>query len=138
MQDRKTLGEYGKTIGFNLGQTEKDYLQHIILQAISENTGNQMVFKGGTSLQKTIKMPRYSEDLDFTVKKIETHKLCSKITERINYYGYENQFKKTKPVTGETIKFRVKGPIYDGNPLSEATIRLDLSQRENVILETKT
>lgn len=138
MQDRKTLGEYAKTVGFNLGQTERDYLQHIILLAVSENTGDQMVFKGGTSLQKTINMPRYSEDLDFTARKINANNLCERIREKIRYYGYENQYKKIKPITGETIKFRIRGPLYNGEAVSEATVRLDISEREDVILSPKT
>lgn len=138
MQDRKTLGEYARTLGFNLGQTEKDYLQHIILQAISENTGNQMVFKGGTSLQKTLNMPRYSEDLDFTTEGIKTEELCERIVEKLRYYGYESRYKKNRPITGETIKFSIRGPLYNGEPMTEATVRLDISSREKMMLKTKT
>lgn len=137
MQDRKTLGEYARIVGFNLGQTEKDYLQQVILQAIFGNTGNQMVFRGGTCVQKTINMPRFSEDLDFTAKEVNTEELCARIGKRIKYYGYENQYKKIKPITGETIKFIIKGPLYDGRPVTEAMVRLDVSRRENVVLETK-
>jgi predicted nucleotidyltransferase component of viral defense system len=139
MQDRKSLEGYARIIGFNLGQAERDYLQHIILQAVSENTGKELVFKGGTSLQKTINMPRYSEDLDFTAIKINTDELCTRmctrITEKIRYYGYESQYKRIVPAIGETIRFRIHGPLYTGNPLTEASIRLDLSMREKVVLE---
>jgi len=138
MQNRETLEEYARTLAFNLGQTERDYLQHIILQTVSENAGNQMVFKGGTSLQKTMNMPRYSEDLDFTVKIIDTKELCERITEKLKYYGYESNPRKTIQDTGETIVFKIHGPLYNGESITEASVRLDLSSRETVILKAKT
>ena len=33
---------------FNLGNTEKDYIQDIVLLSISRNTKDEMIFKGGT------------------------------------------------------------------------------------------
>ena len=56
-------------IEFNLYQKEKDYLQHIILSRIYSRINSQLVFKGGTSLQKCMGLNRFSEDLDFTASK---------------------------------------------------------------------
>ena len=56
-------------IDFNLYQKEKDYLQHIILARIYSRINSQLVFKGGTSLQKCMGLNRFSEDLDFITSK---------------------------------------------------------------------
>ena len=53
-------------IDFNLYQKEKDYLQHIVLSRIFSRIGSEIIFKGGTSLQKCFGLDRFSEDLDFT------------------------------------------------------------------------
>ena len=64
-----------QTIAGRLGlrdtQIEKDYIIGWILRGISQNQMllNNLAFKGGTALQKTIlDHSRISEDIDFTVK----------------------------------------------------------------------
>ena len=48
-------------------QIEKDYLQHLILMGMYERVSNNVVFKGGTALQKVYGVERFSEDLDFAM-----------------------------------------------------------------------
>jgi predicted nucleotidyltransferase component of viral defense system len=51
---------------------EKDYWLCLVLKAIySEDIGNQVVFKGGTSLSKCFGIiERFSEDIDLSLLKI--------------------------------------------------------------------
>ena len=66
MMSISELDEYSKGLGFTRGQAEKDYMQYHALLFIGRNTGNELVFKGGTCLQKVFSLDRFSEDLDFT------------------------------------------------------------------------
>ena len=54
----------------NIWQVERDYMQHVILSAIYSSKeaviGANLVFKGGTDLQKQNIIDRFSIDLDFT------------------------------------------------------------------------
>lgn len=50
----------------NREHIEKDYLQDVLLYNIYRKT-NQLVFKGGTALYKLYSLPRFSEDLDFSM-----------------------------------------------------------------------
>lgn len=62
--DKKSIQSYGKTLGFNGWQAEKDYLQHLVLRKIY-SVPLPLAFKGGTCLQKVYGLPRFSRDLDF-------------------------------------------------------------------------
>lgn len=50
----------------NKEHIEKDYFQDLVLYHICKKT-NQLVFKGGTCLYKLYGLPRFSEDLDFSI-----------------------------------------------------------------------
>ncbi len=119
-------------LSFNAYQKEKDYLQHIILSRIYANTGNQLIFKGGTSLQKCCSLNRFSEDLDFTVKdKLRSEKIELALAEVNRYYPSSYSGYKADHSMGYIIK--IHGPLYK-SPISLQTIRLDISMREKVIL----
>ncbi len=66
MMSRKNLESMQSVLGYNLGQVESDYLQHILLLFLSRRAGNWLVIKGGTALQKAYGLNRFSDDLDFT------------------------------------------------------------------------
>ena len=66
MIDRKELEEYAKIKGLNLGQAEKDYVQTIMLFILYQKYGRELVFKGGTALNKCFNLDRFSQDIDFT------------------------------------------------------------------------
>ena len=63
MISKEDLKQYSKIIGFNLGQTETDYLQHLFLLLMSRHLYGELVFKGGTALQKAYGLNRFSVDL---------------------------------------------------------------------------
>jgi len=133
MITKKELEEYSKMRGIrNLGHAEKDYFQNIILFILYQNYGNNLVFKGGTALNKCFGLDRFSEDLDFTchdkidIKKLEDGLKRFKIDFDIETKEFENGLK---------VVIRVKGPLYIGIRSSMCKFIVDLSFRENIILK---
>jgi predicted nucleotidyltransferase component of viral defense system len=136
MLNRKNLESMRSVLGYNLGQLESDYLQHILLLLLSRRTGSWLVFKGGTALQKAYGLNRFSDDLDFTAKKDDLEDIAHKIKIDLISFGLENDFKinRTENVS-EVIVYSIKSPLYDGTPRSMAVQRLEVSFREKVILK---
>lgn len=138
MLNRKSLESIKTVLGFNLGQVERDYLQHIMLLFLYRHAGNWLVFKGGTALQKTLGLNRFSEDLDFTSSKEEG---LSEIAYRVRVdaanFGFDNEVE-IKTNVSEVISYRIKGPLYDGTPKSMIVLRLDISLREKIVLKEDT
>lgn len=135
MLDRKTLAKFGPP-GFSLGQKEKDYVQHWLLSYLSR-AGFAGVFKGGTCLQKAYQLPRYSEDLDFTNANEKTDAMdTDKISAFLSSAGFgTSQWKTSETEISKTFTLRYQGPLYMGKPVSEGTVRIELSFREKTSLE---
>ncbi len=136
MLSRKNLESMKSVLGYNLGQVESDYLQHILLLFLSRRTGSWLVIKGGTALQKAYGLNRFSDDLDFTSKKEGIEDIAQGIKADLAAFGLENEFKinRTESVS-EVIVYSIKGSLYDGTPRSMAVQRLEVSLREKVILK---
>lgn len=131
---KEDLKQYSKIIGFNLGQTETDYLQHLFLLLMSRHLYGELVFKGGTALQKAYGLNRFSVDLDFTqVKEWNSKQAVEKIVSGIAGFGYEANIKEIKTI-GKTFVIRINGPLYKESPISASNIRIEISERENVLL----
>jgi len=120
------LLEIGKKKGLkNREHIEKDYFQDKLLYNIFKLT-NHLVFKGGTALYKIYNVPRFSEDLDFTLldpkEKIEGKilKVAEKLDAQIN-------IKKLK--TSLLFKLRFKGILTSYN-----TVRIDVSLKNKALL----
>ena len=121
---------------FNLYQKEKDYLQHLILSRIYSKADSGLVFKGGTSLQKVFGLNRFSEDLDFTTQEnFELDKLEKGISELENFYP--TTFERIQKNQSITYKIKIEGPLYD-DPKSLQIVRVEISQREKILLEPLT
>lgn len=135
MLSRKSLDSMRPILGYNLGQIERDYLQHIFLLFLSRHAGSWLVFKGGTALQKAYGLNRFSDDMDFTSKK-ETglEDIAHRIRTDFFNFGLENDLEIRKNVS-EVLIYRIKGPLYDGSPRSMATLRVEVSLREEIILK---
>jgi hypothetical protein len=130
------LKHYIGITGHSLGQVEKDYLQHIILGALSRNMGGEITFKGGTALQKTGFVTRFSEDLDFTATKPQTMaRLSSAVASTLDAYNYSSKIDQIMD-DDRTIGFRImiQGPLYKG-PESLSSVRIEISKRESVLQE---
>ena len=134
--NREELKKYRGITGYTMGQVEKDYFQHIALGALSRKMAGFMVFKGGTALQKTGFVSRFSEDLDFTASdNIELEKLAHTVSDAIRNYNYSVDID-NKIDDQRTIGFRVKieGPLYR-NRHGICTIRVEVSKRERIVLK---
>lgn len=136
MLSRKNLESMKSVLGYNLGQIESDYLQHILLLFLSRRAGNWLVFKGGTALQKAYGLNRFSDDLDFTSKKEDFEDIAHGIRTDLVAFGLENELKINRMENvSEVIVYSIKGPLYDGTPRSMAVQRVEVSLREKVILK---
>lgn len=136
MLTRNDLVEYSETMSFNLGQIEKDYIQHVFLINLYRRVGDEIVFKGGTALQKCYGLNRFSEDLDFTLfKSISLDEMIDRAIKGMNLFGCEADFKKLKEdEIAITFQIRAKGPLYDRREKSLTYIRIEISKREKVLL----
>lgn len=107
----------------NTGQMEKDYFQDLFLYHIYKKTNN-LVFKGGTCLYKLYNLPRFSEDLDFTMTgEMDIEKLIGDIANKTG-----SEIKSIKRIKKSLlIKIGFKGIITNYN-----TLRIDISS-ENIV-----
>lgn len=135
--NREELKEYVGTTAFSLGHVEKDYLQHIVLGALSRKWSAYLVFKGGTALQKIGLIPRFSEDLDFTEEKdISPDSLADTVVKAIELYNYPveaDRFSNKEITAG--FRLKIQGPLYRSNR-GICSIRLEVSRREDVLLDS--
>lgn len=139
MMDEIRFREIASEEKVPLGTVEKDYAISCALYALS-NSGlrDNLVFKGGTAIKKVYyPEARFSEDMDFTVLSIGEEDVISKLhhlfleraVEIISFgRAYEERFSKT----GRRLRLPFTGPLRYRN-----SIRIDLSFREDIILETK-
>ncbi len=135
MLERNEIDRYGPP-GFHLAQKEKDYVQHWALVFLSRS-GFEGVFKGGTCLQKAFGLPRYSEDLDFTLNEAKEPDFES-MSAFLSSAGFSGLvWKKESTDVSMSAKLRYRGPLYSGASLSEGTILFEFSKRERAILEPR-
>ena len=123
-------GEYTKY------QVEKDYLQHVVLFHIYRNVTNELVFNGGTALQKAYALNRFSEDLDFDINtaRSENEDILGRIEKGLNSINnfYKSEYKKEKMENSIKYKLKIEGPLFE-KPRSIQTILLEISIRERPI-----
>ena len=102
---------------------EKDYFQDLFLFQLYKKT-NLFVFKGGTCLYKIHNLPRFSEDLDFSVLgKTEPEKIISEVADKIG-----REIKSIKKMKNSIlIKLGFKGILTDYN-----TLRIDINLKNPV------
>jgi uncharacterized protein len=116
-------------------QQEKHYLQTATLTGVYSNLTDELVFKGGTALFFFYGLDRFSEDLDFTkIKKYNQDKLKKTVSDMLTIIHIEHEIKKEKSLAGKTLKVKARGPLYKG-PLSESVISIEISERNDIILQ---
>ncbi len=98
-----------------------------------------MVFKGGTYLKHAFGLDRFSEDLDFTVyDEVKIDEIMDAAADDLMSYGVEAAVDK---VEDKDISFnarlRYRGPLYRGSEKSMGSINIEISKREDVLLEPK-
>lgn len=136
MLDRRQLQELTKVSGFNLWQTEKDYLQHVFLLFLSAESKGEFVFKGGTALQKVYGLNRFSLDLDFTSRNDNEEEIVKRVVMDIIDFGFAAEVFRVEKFKGisKTLALRIKGPLFNGSDRSVAPLRIEVSRRRDMVL----
>jgi hypothetical protein len=121
----------------NAGNMEKDYLLDIALLSMSRSTKDELVFKGGTCLYKFYKLERFSEDIDFTMRKpLDTEALLKKLTSDLGSFGIGAEIREKRKVHDSLMAtLRTKGPLYQGTPQSFSNIGVDINLRSSIDTE---
>jgi predicted nucleotidyltransferase component of viral defense system len=120
----------------SLKNAEIDYLLEMTLFAICSEVKSKLALKGGTALYKFFSLPRFSEDLDFTLntRRLNVEKLFKKI---LTNFGAADIFCKVTELTRHrtqiNIRLSFRGPLYDGRKESLASIRINISMREKPV-----
>ncbi len=135
MLKRRELEKLKTLTGFDLWQTEKDYLQHLFLLFLSGHVKKELVFKGGTALQKVYGLNRFSIDLDFTLNgELDAGEIIGKITRDFKNFGFGSGFRHDTKKTGDTFILKTEGPLYDGREKTLSTLRVEVSSRERLLV----
>ena len=113
---------------------EKDYLLEMLLFLLGDY-GKELVFKGGTALYKLHSLPRFSEDLDFTLaRKIDTDKATRGIMRKLEQAGIFGRIKELSVYgSQQNIRLELRGPLFDGNPSNANVITINISMKEKPI-----
>lgn len=121
----------------NIGYTEKDYLLEISLLSIYRNIKDELIFKGGTCLCKFYRLDRFSEDLDFTLRKpLDIDALIKKVISGLAAFGIEAEVKENKKVHNSImLTIRAKGPLYTGRPQSLTSFGIDINIASSIDVE---
>ncbi len=134
MIEREELKRYAKKRELNLWMAEKEYLLKLFLYLYYSKYDNA-AFKGGTAFRFFDGLDRFSEDLDFFVK--DSNKFKNEIlrtVERYTEYGIDTEIEKVETFEASvTLKLKLKGPLYNGNPRSISRIHIDAGYRLGII-----
>lgn len=135
---RDELVKLARTNKKSLYHLEKAYLQTIALQALY--TKFNFTFKGGTALMMFAHLPRFSEDLDFTVPKakdIPLSLIAKTIQEEFTNYGIHSQVDNQKETDiSKSFRIGAEGPLFESEK-SRCYLKIEISSREQVLLPTK-
>lgn len=135
MITREELQRLAKLYNTKIWQQEKHYIQNAILVSLAEEP---LVFKGGTYLWFFHHTQRYSEDLDFTATGKISPTMMEDTIQSLKNWGIKSTGKKIEgPHSGVTFRIAAEGPLYKG-PQSLTFVYVEISQRENILQETKT
>lgn len=136
MIDRSQLRELHSQ-NLPLHVLEQDYVQALFLQKLYQETDN-LVFKGGTFLKHAHGLDRFSEDLDFTAVKDtdDIPPILEQSAKKLAEYGVEAEIDGIEEnEVSITCRLRYTGPLYDGSERSKGSIEIDVSKRDDVLLE---
>ncbi len=115
---------------------EKDYLQTFFLNELYATFSSDLVFKGGTALQKLYGLGRFSEDLDFTFNGNGDYKdkLAASLKRASRQYSF-NLHEHPSESGSVTIEVRnIRGPLYVTYKTMNM-LKLDISLRESMATE---
>jgi len=132
MKSKKDLERLRTTLGLNIWQIERDYLQHLFLFFLSRQDSGNFIFKGETALQKLYGLNRFSVDLDFTLRGINSKPIVilEEIKKDFNNFGFNSDIRINKKKESITSNIKIKGPLYDGTDKSISSLKIEISMRE--------
>jgi len=138
MLSNEKLIEISKRMGMKPYQQEKHYIQTLILKAIY---GKEIwVYNGGTCLFMFEGLPRFSEDLDFTInnqdENMNIKNIKKEISSLLDLYNIKNKIKDLQTKAGISFKVMAEGPLYDV-PFSICSVKIDISTRNDIIEKPK-
>ena len=139
MLNYKEINDIARLKRISLINAEKDYLQDLILFSLYSIVGKELVFKGGTALYKIYKLNRFSEDLDFTINgKLDIRKISKRIISDLELLNIKGKIKEIKEFRNEiNVRFLFNGPLYKGSKETQCFIPLNISMKEQILLEPK-
>lgn len=138
MLSREELQREAATLGFTSWQAERDYLQHLFLLFLSRKIDQELIFKGGTALQKTFGLNRFSIDLDFTQQKEVPKETFMQIAKEITQFGFNTDLKEEPHKESLTMRVIMRGPLYQKTERTLTVLRIEISLREKIIMQPET
>ncbi len=140
----RVRGENDPTQKMNL---LREYTQAFILRSLHENEAfRNLSFVGGTALRFLYDLPRFSEDLDFSLERkegYEPEKWLAKLKRELQYAGFEPEIKwndrKTVQVAWIGFSGLLKEAGLAADPRQKLSIKLEIDTRppENAMTEVK-
>ncbi len=113
---------------------EKHYLMSLVLSSLFSQVSDELVFKGGTYLWFFHRLPRASEDLDFTaVGHLEMDDITGVVIDDLAAYGIKVERRDESGHLSFTTRLAMEGPMFDG--INPNYIRLDVSHRGDLSRE---
>jgi len=135
MIKREDLLPIAKLKGLRPNFAELDYLQDIALLNIYREFGSKLIFKGGTCLYKIYKLNRFSEYLDFTIKKgFRPKDFFGRLPFFFNLLNIKTRISVKQFERGINVYLECAGPLYDGRKETIATLVFNISSRERILL----
>lgn len=128
MITKELLQSIGNKKGLrNKEHIEKDYYQDLFLYNLFK-ISNNFIFKGGTALYKLYSIPRFSEDLDFSLMKATNNENIKEIINK----AAENSGLKISNIKETKGSILIK-MICTGLLTRQNTLRIDISLKNKLI-----
>lgn len=134
MIGKEELGIYAKMRGVDPFLIENDYLQHVALICMYEEFSNELVFEGGTALQKVYGLERLSRDLDFNLLFGEPNAKIERVAKRMGDY-YPTSITGPKKIKhGLGYKMHIEGPSF-GSTGMRHILPMTFNNEEGLLLK---
>ncbi len=130
MISKQQLNTIALHSGLSLYQQEKEYLLKLFLYTYYKHY-QDAIFKGGTCLKYLLGLERFSEDLDFNIKKPELFKQQVQQTlKRLEMLGVESYILTEELFpTSYTCEIGFHGPLFTGTAQTQNKFRIDAGYR---------
>ncbi len=135
MMTETEIKEVARLMGLRPYQTEKRYIQALILRSLYSRTNNELIFKGGTAVFFAYGLKRFSEDLDFTEnRELDYDRLIKSVIEDLSRSGVNSTVKRMSDnQTGVSFRIGSEGPLFE-KEIGRCYVAIDISKRERPIL----